>query len=717
MRKDMLLEIGCENIPSGYIDGALRQLESGFAKGLGELRIPFESIYVTGTPNRLVVHVRGLASSQETVEETVTGPPVSIGVGEDGEFTRAAEGFARKQGVRAADLKRIDTGRGEYLAAVTRTRGKSSGTVLRGRIPEWISGIRFPKTMRWDSSGLSFARPVRWVAAWYGDRPMKLRVGDVGSAPVTRMSPYFEETTPVEGIEDYFRIMKESGKVIDRREREGRIRKAAARAAGKAGGRLVEDDDLCRMVANLVESPVAMTGGFDGKYLDLPREVVVTALKSHQRYFSVEDDEGGLLPVFISFADGATRNKAEIARGYERVLEARLADAEFYYREDTSIDLERMATRLSGIVWLEGLGTLAGKSARVQILSGRLLESWKPGDMELAEKVSRAARLAKADLASEMVKDGKEFTLLQGYIGREYARTSGEKEEIAEAIYEHYLPRGAGDGLPSTPTGTILALADRFDTIAGCYIQGLGPTGSQDPYALRRAAAGILRIAIEKAVPVDIDDTVRFSLGLYADVLREREGTDPGAIVGQIRDLFKQRMFTLLRGEGIDHDLVSAALSAPWSEPLAARDIAAELQRLRDDGRLEDFVLAMKRIGNILPPDRRGPVGREESADALRSLSSSDGDDLFDPRMLSEDAEKALFERAGRAATELAGLSHGEQAESVGILDSLTDPVNRFFEEVLVNCEDEAVRSNRLGLLTAMSRAFGGFCHFPEISG
>ena len=717
MRKDMLLEIGCENIPSGYIDGALRQLESGFAKGLGELRIPFESIYVTGTPNRLVVHVRGLASSQETVEETVTGPPVSIGVGEDGEFTRAAEGFARKQGVRAADLKRIDTGRGEYLAAVTRTRGKSSGTVLRGRIPEWISGIRFPKTMRWDSSGLSFARPVRWVAAWYGDRPMKLRVGDVGSAPVTRMSPYFEETTPVKGIEDYFRIMKESGKVIDRREREGRIRKAAARAAGKAGGRLVEDDDLCRMVANLVESPVAMTGGFDGKYLDLPREVVVTALKSHQRYFSVEDDEGGLLPVFISFADGATRNKAEIARGYERVLEARLADAEFYYREDTSIDLERMATRLSGIVWLEGLGTLAGKSARVQILSGRLLESWKPGDMELAEKVSRAARLAKADLASEMVKDGKEFTLLQGYIGREYARTSGEKEEIAEAIYEHYLPRGAGDGLPSTPTGTILALADRFDTIAGCYIQGLGPTGSQDPYALRRAAAGILRIAIEKAVPVDIDDTVRFSLGLYADVLREREGTDPGAIVGQIRDLFKQRMFTLLRGEGIDHDLVSAALSAPWSEPLAARDIAAELQRLRDDGRLEDFVLAMKRIGNILPPDRRGPVGREESADALRSLSSSDGDDLFDPRMLSEDAEKALFERAGRAATELAGLSHGEQAESVGILDSLTDPVNRFFEEVLVNCEDEAVRSNRLGLLTAMSRAFGGFCHFPEISG
>ena len=448
MRKDMLLEIGCENIPSGYIDGALRQLESGFAKGLGELRIPFESIYVTGTPNRLVVHVRGLASSQETVEETVTGPPVSIGVGEDGEFTRAAEGFARKQGVHAADLKRIDTGRGEYLAAVTRTRGKSSGTVLRGRIPEWISGIRFPKAMRWDSSGLSFARPVRWVAAWYGDRPMKLRVGDVGSAPVTRMSPYFEETTPVEGIEDYFRIMKESGKVIDRREREGRIRKAADRAAGKAGGRLVEDDDLCRMVANLVESPVAMTGGFDGTYLDLPREVVVTALKSHQRYFSVEDDEGGLLPVFISFADGATRNKAEIARGYERVLEARLADAEFYYREDTSIDLERMATRLSGIVWLEGLGTLAGKSARVQILSGRLLESWKPGDMELAEKVSRAARLAKADLASEMVKDGKEFTLLQGYIGREYARASGEKEEIAEAIYEHYLPRGAGDGLP-----------------------------------------------------------------------------------------------------------------------------------------------------------------------------------------------------------------------------------------------------------------------------
>ena len=350
MKRDFLLEVGCENLPSGYIDGALNQLEDTFSGGLRSLRIGYDSLYVSGTPNRLVVHVEGLPPAQEESVTTVTGPPVSVAVAGDGSWTKAAEGFARKQGLGVDALTRVKTERGEYLAVRITEQGRSVEEVLVEIVPSWISSIRFPKVMKWDSTDLRFARPVRWVMAFLGDSPLEFELGALRSAPATRLSPYSEEMTPVGGIDGYFEILRKARIILDRAAREKKIRGDAARAARKAGGRLVEDDQLCSMVANLVESPVAMTGSFDGKFLHLPREVVVTALKSHQRYFSIEGDDGGLLPAFVAFADGARRNKAEITRGYERVLQARLEDAGFYFREDTSIPLEEMAGRLDGIV-------------------------------------------------------------------------------------------------------------------------------------------------------------------------------------------------------------------------------------------------------------------------------------------------------------------------------------------------------------------------------
>ncbi len=716
MKKDFLLEIGCENLPSGYIDGAISQLEEIFSRELGSMKTGYDSLYVSGTPNRLVVYVKGLPSKQEGSVSTVTGPPVSVAVADDGSWTKAAEGFARKQGVTVDDLSRLKTDRGEYIAVEVAERGRPVDAVLREMLPVWISSIRFPKVMKWDSTDLRFARPVRWVMALLGDRLLRFRLGSLSSAPVTRLSPYFEESVTVEGQKHYFDILRKARIILDRGRREEKVHDDAKKAAEESGGVLVDDAELCSMVANLVERPVVMAGSFDRKYLELPREVIVTALKSHQRYFSVQSRNGKLKPGFIAFADGARKNRAEILKGYERVLHARLEDAGFYYWEDTSIPLEKMAGRLDGIVWLEGLGTLADKSRRTASLAARICGSWRPGDGGLAGRVERASLLAKADLASEMVKDGKEFTKLQGYIGREYARVSGEPEEVAEAVFEHYLPRFSGDALPATDTGTVLALADRLDTIAGCFIQGFGPTGSQDPYALRRQAVGVLRICSEKGIPLDIPGTLDFCLGQFGPEAVAASRGDRESLLGGMVDLFSQRLNSILRAEGVDYDIVLAVLTAPWQYPSAVGRMAGRLREMRDEGRLYDFSLAMKRTVNILAKEYRRPVSLEEGEKALLEVSGGKGvAGTFDPGLFSEKAEKFLFDEASKAAERLLGLGPDQFESSVDILYGLVPAVNTYFDKVLVNCEEESVRNNRTAFLLALSRVSGRFCNFLEI--
>ena len=716
MKNDFLLEIGCENLPSGYIDGALRQLEETFSRELRSLRVEYDSLYVTGTPNRLVVYLKGLPVKQEGSVTTVTGPPVSVAVAADGSWTKAAEGFAGKQGVTVEALIRLKTDRGEYLAVKVEEKGRPVDAVLREMVPGWISSLRFPKVMKWDSTDLRFARPVRWVMSLLGDKPLKFALGGLTSVPETRLSPYSEEKVTLEGQNHYFDVLKKARIILDRDEREEKVRRDAKKAAEDSGGLLVEDAELCAMVANLVESPVAMAGSFERKFLELPREVIVTALKSHQRYFSVQSENGKLRPDFIAFADGARKNRAEILKGYERVLQARLEDAGFYYREDTSISLEEMSGRLDGIVWLEGLGTLADKAGRTASLAGWICRAWRPGDNDLVGRVERAARLAKADLASEMVKDGKEFTKLQGYIGREYARVSGEEDEVADAIFEHYLPRYAGDLLPSADTGTVLALADRLDTITGCFIQGFEPTGSQDPYALRRQAVGILRICSKGKIPLDIPEALAFGLVQYGEEAVASSGRSPRELLEGMIDLFSQRLNTTMRGEGYDYDLVAAVLTAPWQYPTVAEGMVRRLQEMRETGRLQDFVLAMKRIVNILPKEFRRPVARDEGDSALAELAGrDDAGGSFDPDFFTEESEKTLFDEASNAFGRLLALETAELDSSVEVISGLVPAVNSYFDEVLVNCEDESVRKNRIAFLLVLSRGSRRFCNFLEI--
>jgi glycyl-tRNA synthetase beta chain len=719
MKKELLIEIGCENLPSGYINGALRQLEGNFRDGLGAERIKYETIYVSGTPNRLVVHIRDIDQKQKAAEETVTGPPVSVAIDGDGNFTKAAEGFARREGVIPEDLKKIRTDRGEYLAVVKTIKGKTSKEILVENIPGWISGIRFPKVMKWDDSGFRFARPVRWILAFYGGKVLPFKIGSVSSSSSTRLSPYFEEFTKVKGIPEYFEILKENGIILDHKERKRRVTKMAGKAASGVGGLLVHDESLSSMVANLIESPVVMSGSFDPSFLELPREVIVAALKSHQRYFSIEDENGDLRPSFVAFADGARKNKQNITRGYERVLQARLADARFYFMEDTSFPIEKMAEKLADIVWLEGLGTLKQKSERIERLSGWIHARLEDPQSQLKMNIARAAFLLKADLASEMVKDGKEFTLLQGYIGREYSRMSGEADEVSTAIYEHYFPKYSGDRLPEGDAGTVLSLADRFDTIMGCWIQGLGPTGNQDPYALRRHAISILRIAVERRLDIDLPEAISKSYEGFSELGLVQEGFDREKVMAEVAELFTQRFITMLRGQEFDHDIVSSVMMSPWTIPFAAREMIEKLQMMRNESSLGDFVMAMKRVTNIIPKGMREKVTVESGFKALNCLSGGAGDGCgFSQSLFTEKSEIGLFTFASEAGSRLLGLDlPGECSSSVKILSDLIPAINLFFDEVLINCEDDKTKANRLGLLKCLHSAFGLFCDYSMISG
>jgi len=587
-------------------------------------------------------------------------------------------------------------------------------------VPQWIGGIRMPKTMKWDASGLRFGRPIRWILCLHGDTVVRLRIGGLVAGRTTRLSPLFEDSTAVADPSRYFALMRKHRIILDPGARREAVRVQAIECARRRGGTLVEDDELVGIVANLLESPVVLAGTYDESFLKLPREVIVTALKSHQRYFSVAGPRGKLIPHFVAFADGASsRGLGRIVRGYERVLRARLDDAVFYYKEDTARPFAEMAGRLGGIVWLEGLGTLAEKAERIGSLALWLRASWGMGDGDLDRRISRAARLAKADLASEMVKDGKEFTRLQGYIGREYARVSHEEAEVAEAVFEHYLPRFAGDRVPQKETSILLALADKLDTIAGCFIMGLEPTGSQDPYALRRQAVGVLRIMIAKRSPVSLAGAIAHSIELFGSKAASPRGRGPNELRAAIREFFTQRLSTMLRGDGANHDLVSAILSAPWQNPFAAAEMAGELKEMRKAGTLAPFALAMKRITNIIPKSLKEGFSEEVRRSALAALSGRDDSALgFSSDAFVEEAERILYDRVSLSCTKLLELERsGEFSQALGVLCELMPYINKYFEDVLVNCDDEKLRNNRIRFLLSTYKAFSLVCDFSLIAG
>lgn len=690
MAQDLVVEIGTEEIPAGFIPPALEQLAAGTAEALKRERLASGRVWTGGTPRRLVLRVEGLAERQEDISVEVVGPPKSKAFDEKGVPTPAARGFAKSQGVGVDALKVKVLPKGEYVAAVVEHRGRPAGEILRRVLPELVLGLDFPKTMRWQAGPVRFARPIRWILALVGGEVLPLEIAGLESDRITYGHRFLAPgPITVEHAGAYAQELERAYVVLDPEIRRERIRGQIERLAREQGGRVHEDVQLLEEVLYLVEYPTAVCGRFDPAFLDLPPEVVITAMKEHQKYFALEKEPGRLLPFFIAVGNSGPDAADEVRRGNERVLEARLEDARFYWEEDLKTRLDEKVEMLSKVVWQEKLGTLLEKTERLVALAGDLAAGQPP---EVREVAVRAARLSKADLVTEMIRDGKEFTKLQGIMGREYARVCGEPQPVAVAIAEHYLPRFADDGLAETVPGAIVGIADKADTIVGCFGAGVIPTGSQDPYGLRRQGLGLVRTVIERGFRVQLPDLVRRARELYGEKL---EG-ETDSLDEKVLDFFRARMETYFGDQGFRHDEIDSVLSLHFADPIDACARVRAIGDFREDEEFQGLILGFKRVRNIVK-------GTGELPDLQKGL-------------LVEEAEKKLHASVLAAEKSIAPLL-GEYAyaKALKLLVMLRPRIDDLFDRVLVMAKDKSLRNNRLALLREVERLFLKVADFSKI--
>lgn len=671
MSHDLLLEIGTEELPAGFIDRALEQMRTDAAAGLGQLRLSFTDLVVYGTPRRLALLVRGLAERQDDLVKQSKGPSRRVAFADDGTPTRAAEGFARGQGVAVTELEVRDTEQGEYVFAVTREAGRPAAAVLEDWLSQFITNIQFPKSMRWGTGNVRFARPLRWLVALLGDSVLPVAVDDVRAGASTYGHRFLapDEIT-LSNPAEYVERLRSAYVLVDGAERKAAVEQHVSAAAAAAGGRVVDDGSLAAEVANLIEYPAAVAGSFADEYLTLPREVLITPMREHQRYFPLADEDGGLLPQFIAVSNGPRPEPAVVRTGNEKVLAARLADARFFFDEDRKRPLSANVEALKNVVFQQQLGTVFDKTARIQTLAEGLGAELGADDRVVAV-IRQGARLAKADLVTQMV---HEFPELQGVMGREYARLAGEDDAVATVIYEHYLPRHAGDVLPQTDAGRAVSIADKVDTIVGCFGAGLIPTGSQDPYALRRQALGVVRIAMESQLNIHLGRLLERAYELFGGKLADRAQT-----LAQVQEFFRQRVRGVLLEHGIRHDVADAVIAADCNNLAAVLGRARALQAFSEAPHFESLMTAYERVANL--------AGQAETATVT-------------PSLFEADAEQRLYDAATAVAQQLPALMDAGAYDDVfGLLAGLRPHVDGLFADVMVMAPDPDVRQNRLALL------------------
>lgn len=680
--RDLLLEIGVEELPARMCSPALEQLKQKAEAAFAEARLAHRGCEVFGTPRRLVLLVHDLALRQADREVKVRGPARAAAFDAQGRPTRAAEGFARSQGVPVESLVVAPDDRGgEYVWAVKKEEGQSVATVLPPLLERLILSIEWPKSMRWGTQAVRYARPIRWIVALLGDRRVPLTVAGVESGRHTRghrtLAP--ADVPPIENVHDYFAKLAHLYVMVDPVQRKNVIWHQVQKQAEALGGYVPRDEDLLEEVTWLVEQPYAFAGRFDPAFLEVPAEVLVTSMREHQRYFPVYDRPGGkLLPYFIAVRNGLDEGLENVIRGNEKVLRARLADARFFWDEDRKQRLEGRLPALRQVVFQEKLGSQYERVQRIERLAAYLA-----GALGLSaadrERAVRAAHLCKCDLVTHMV---FEFPELQGVMGKHYALHDGEDPQVAEAIYEHYLPRAAGDDLPQTPAGIAVALADRLDTLAGYFGLGLIPTGSADPFALRRAAQGVVAIVTGRGLRLSLEALLDQALTGYpqfdhAARTRAREA---------LLEFFRARVETQLRERGLRHDVVDAVLAAGFDDLADAVRRAEALSASLEDPEFAAVTGAFKRVANL---------ALKNAAEAAPAV---------DPALLEPGAEFDLWDafQAMRAEAEEA-LARGEYLDFYRISRRLKEPVDAFLDTVRVMVEDEAVRNNRLALLKAVA--------------
>lgn len=685
MPKTLLLEIGTEEMPARFMMPALEQLKELLSRTLTQLRLEHGQIRTMGTPRRLTAIVSDVADAQTPVVREIRGPAKHIAFDAEGNPTKAAEGFARAQGVSVSDLVVKATDKGEFVFAVKREEGKPAVEVLAEALPQIVRSLSFPKTMRWEESGLRFGRPIRWIVALFGDEVIPFEIAGVKSDRVTYGRRFTDGQSIGKKIvlncaDEYERVLESASVIVDHEKRRELIKSQIQAAVQSLGGVALIPDELLDEVTFLVEEPVALVGHFDERYLELPAEVLVTVMEHHQRYFPVtKSAEHGtaseLMPHFIFVSNGMPKNPDLVRQGNEKVVTARFEDARFYFAEDRKHKLEEFVPKLSEIVFIEGLGTMADKTERLKRLSTALYGGLSP-------TLIRAAELCKADLATRLV---NEFTELQGVIGRVYALLDGEPVEVAEAIEDHYKPLPPDFELPRNEIGFWLAVADRLDTLCACFDRDLIPTGSHDPFGLRRAATTLLILLRNAPKAISISECIDAALKTLSDVgMVQREGNETKE---QLLGFLRERLDGLLESEGIDHDIRQAVLAVGFDDVAATFERAKTLQQLRNErgNWFNETVIAFTRITNILAQARQ----KGETID-----------DKVEPELLQIEAERQLCELVTQVAPKFA--EHIQQRNFTAAfeaLSTLVPTINRFFDDVLVMHEDPQIRKNRLALL------------------
>ena len=666
MAKDLLFEIGAEEIPAGFMPNILVQLKQLAETKLNDAHLPFESIATYGTPRRLALIVKGLADTSAEISERHKGPSASIAYDADGNATKAAIGFARGKGLDVADLV-VEDG---YIYAETKTAGVPAKDIVTDMLPQLITGLNFPKSMHWGNLDAKFVRPVRWLVALLDEEVIPVEFATVKSGNVTRGHRFLgaDEIT-IKNASSYVDTLKENFVMVDQDARRELISKQLHDIAASKNASIVWDDDLLEEINYLVEWPTALCGGFEESYLALPDAAIITPMKDHQRYFPLVDQDGKLLPMFLTVRNGSDHSIEVVQAGNERVLRARLDDAKFFFNEDRKKPLIDRQDGLTKIVFQEGLGNLADKTERLLKL-GRVFGEECGLHEDAAVVLERATELAKTDLTTGMV---TEFTELQGVMGKEYALLDGESPEVAEAIFEQYLPRFAGDVLPQTEAGKVLSIIDKVDNIVATFSRGLIPTGSQDPYALRRQTIGILNILLGSEWNISLRPIFKASMELL-NVPAEKQDE----LLDQVEEFFTLRLKNIFLDREVPHHVIDLLLS---NNELSVADVEGLVNALLANRIDEDveLVQAYTRMYNLVK-------------DVEYTGVNSD--------LLKEDAEKALFEAASKASeASLAAWEANDYNAVVAVPATLVPAINKFFEDVMVMDKDEAIKANRLQLV------------------
>jgi glycyl-tRNA synthetase beta chain len=687
---DFLVEIGTEELPPKALKGLMTAFTQNVVEALERERLAHTGIAGYASPRRLAVLVRELATGQTGRERELRGPPVSVAFDADGAATPAARAFADKCGVTVDALGRTKTSKGEWVTARTVESGQNALKLLPGIVRTALDKLPAPRRMRWADVEYEFVRPVHWVLMLHGKRVVEGAVVGIKAGRVTRGHRFLAPgEIAIDEPADYLRILENKGFVLaDYEKRRQRIVDGVGKAAADAGGVAVGDDALYDEVTALTEWPVPMTGRFDPAFLALPREVIVATLTSHQRYFPIEDKSGKLMARFVTVANLASKDPDKVRDGNERVVRPRLADAAFFWEQDRKIPLEAHRSALADIVYQQGLGSIGDKSQRVARLAVAMAREVGVD----ATVVQRAAALAKCDLLTGMV---AEFPELQGVMGRYYAKESGEADAVANAIAEQYLPRFAGDALPATPAGGILAVADKLDTLAGIFALGFKPSGNRDPFGLRRAALGVVRIVVEKELDLDLGNLL-----LAACANQPVRPAGEAGLADEIYDFILERM------------------RAYCVEQRGLAPEVFEAVRARRPASLADFSARVTAVAAFLELDAaRGlAAANKRIANILRQAGTEDNGPV-DSGMLQDDAEKNLY-IAVRAAKKSVGPLLAKRAYEAALtaLADLREPVDTFFEQVLVMTDDEARKQNRLALLAELQALFLGIADISRLS-